>query len=164
MEKHYINLTNGIEKLPDLMRDGTPFSFIRIQSTVCEQKDWSRLILDLDNDLLLHAAMGVTCYVYDFGAQKKTARAIYQGLEFVRYALSRALTGDAPDPIVRGHNCREYFYESYKALSSRALGKLKYYRSYMKGSINIIGVSTATVHDNDRQFYLDILQDFYQDK
>ena len=39
--KQYINLSTGIEYIPDINSD---FSFLRIQSTVCEIKHWNTLI------------------------------------------------------------------------------------------------------------------------
>lgn len=160
MEKYFVNLTNGIEAIPRLAAEEKPFAFIRIQSTVCEQKDWARLIMDLDNNFLMSVALGYTCYVYDFGAQKKTARAVYQGLEFIRYACSMCWTGDAAEPLVRGNKCGDYFYKSYKELHERVRNKLKYYRAYFRGKVDIIGVSEATTHDNDKAFYRDIIDQY----
>ena len=83
---NYINLTNGVEAIPKLQGD---YRFIRIQSTVCEQKLWDRLIQDLDYDFLMNLALGHKCIVYDFGARKPIPRAVYQGLEFIKYVLHR---------------------------------------------------------------------------
>lgn len=84
MRINYINLTNGIEVLPVLTDE---FKFIRIQSTACEQKLWDRIIQDLDYDFLLNAAIGNECVIYDYGAKKPIPRAIYQGVEFIKYVL-----------------------------------------------------------------------------
>lgn len=160
MEKYFVNLTNGIESIPALTAAGREFAFLRIQSTVCEQKDWARLIMDLDNNLLMNLAVGYTCVVYDFGAQKKTARAVYQGLEFVRYACSMCWLGEAEEPLVRGNKCGEYFYKCYKELPDRVINKLKYYRTYFRGKVDLIGVSAATTHDNDKEFYMSIIAEY----
>lgn len=45
---NYINLTNGVEAIPMLKFWNEDYRFIRIQSTICEQKNWDRLIQDLD--------------------------------------------------------------------------------------------------------------------
>lgn len=79
--KRYVNLTNGIEAISQL--NLSDYSFIRIQSTICEQKLWDRLIQDLDYDFLMNVALGNKCVVYDYGANKPIPRAIYQGLEFI---------------------------------------------------------------------------------
>lgn len=157
MEKYFINLTNGIEAIPALKSEGKDFAFIRIQSTVCEQKDWARLLMDLDNNFLMQLALGFDCIVFDFGARKKTARAVYQGLEFVRFACSVCWLGEAEEPLVRGNKCGPYFYKSYNELPDRVLNKLKFYRTYFRGKISLRGVSEATTHDNDKAFYQDII-------
>lgn len=133
--QHFVNLTNGIEVIPQLQRLGLPFrcpacacmrllppttsaptaalgppppanplplssafplllprSFVRIQSTACEQQHFERLMQGLDATLLLQLALGHTCLVYDLGSRNKkrgAPRAIWYGLEFARYALTR---------------------------------------------------------------------------
>ena len=164
MEKYFINLTNGIEIIPLLSAERKDYSFIRLQSTICEQKDWDRLIMDLDNNFLMHLALGYACKVYDFGAQKKTARAVYQGLEFVRYATAMCWLGEAEEPLVRGNKCGEYFHKSYRELSDRAKNKLKYYRTFFRGKITLEGISSATVHDNDKDFYKDIIDKYLRNE
>ena len=59
--RHFINLTNGIEALPRLHSVGLPYSFVRIQSTACEQQLFEKLIGELDSALLLHLALGQWC-------------------------------------------------------------------------------------------------------
>ena len=66
-EKHYYNLTNGLQ----FKNFNEPYSFIRIQSTACEQKRWDFIIQDLDNDFLYNLAIGNTCIVYDLSEKKK---------------------------------------------------------------------------------------------
>ena len=160
MEKHFINLTNGIEIIPELAAENKSFSFIRIQSTTCEQKDWDRLIMDLDNNFLINLALGYTCIVYDFGAHKKTARAVYQGLEFIRFATSMCWLGEADEPFVRGNKCGEYFYKSYRELIDRTKNKLKYFRTFFRGKIDLVGVSDSTPNDNNKEFYKQIIDKY----
>lgn len=87
---NYINLTNGIEAIP-ILSEG--YHFIRIQSTQCEQKHWDRVIQELDYDFLINAALGNECVIYDYGARKPNARAMYQGVEFIKYVLHRRWLG-----------------------------------------------------------------------
>ena len=110
MIKHFINLTNGIEAIP-LVKDN--YSFIRIQSTTCEQKRWDFLIQDLDNNLLMNLALGNKCIVYDFGARKKVSRALYQGVELLKFVLNKRWLDIDIVPNVKGHNCHTYFTEIY---------------------------------------------------
>ena len=97
---HFINLTNGIEALdklpPDLQNN---VNFVRIQSSKCEANDFYGILQDVDHNLLFHLATGAECVVYDFGSRgsqwpgaedQKVPRAIWWGLEWIRYALTRA--------------------------------------------------------------------------
>lgn len=55
-----------MEDLPSL--SDVDYRFIRIQSTLCEQKNWDRILQELDYDFLMHAAHGNEIIVYDFRA------------------------------------------------------------------------------------------------
>jgi len=68
--RHYLNLSNGVEALDKLLAAGVPaehISFCRIQSSQCEAQDFTGLISNLDNDMLVHLALGHECRIYDFG-------------------------------------------------------------------------------------------------
>lgn len=148
--KHFVNLTNGIEALP-LLDD---YAFIRIQSTACEQKRWDALIQDLDYNFLMSLALGHTCVVYDFGARKNVPRAVYQGLEFVRYVLTRRWFGKHTSPFVKGHNCGSYFSEVYERLDDATFKKIDYFRKFlMTDEIRLTAETSATEHDGDHEFY-----------
>ncbi|GIL68503.1 hypothetical protein Vafri_21771 [Volvox africanus] len=56
--RHFVNLTNGIEALPMLHELNLPYSFVRIQSTACEQQNLEALVAELDANLLLSLALG----------------------------------------------------------------------------------------------------------
>lgn len=161
MRIDYINLTNGIESLP-MNPDG--FRFIRIQSTMCEQKNWDRLIQDLDYDFLLNAAIGNECAVYDYGARKPISRAVYQGIEFIKYALHKRWLNEEYLTDCNRNNaehirkdCNSYFESCYRNLGDRTKKKLDYFKPYVVGEINIVTVTDATIHDGDKQFYRNIL-------
>ena len=157
MKINYVNLTNGIEALP-MLPNG--YRFIRIQSTICEQKLWDRLIQDLDYDFLMNAALGNECIVYDYGARKPIPRAAYQGIEFVKYTLyKRWLNKEYLTDCNRSKgehirkDCNSYFESCYKDLDNRTKKKLDYFKPYTKGKINITTVTNMTKHDNDEEFY-----------
>ena len=122
---NYINLTNGIEYLPEIDVHG----YIRIQSTACEQKRWWFIINDLDYSFLLQVALGNKVIIYDTSAHKNVSRALFQGVEWVKYVLSKCWLGKEITPVVRGCNCRGYFRDCFR-VSSRdkdlAIKKLKY--------------------------------------
>lgn len=161
MKINYINLTNGIESLLKLP---TGFRFIRIQSTICEQKKWDRLIQDLDYDFLLNVAIGNECVIYDYGARKPIPRAVYQGVEFIKYALyKRWLNQEYLTDCNRSNgehirkDCNSYFESCYKNLEDRTKKKLDFFKPYVVGEIKIATVTDVTTHDGDREFYRNIL-------
>ena len=161
MKINYINLTNGIEVLP-MLTDG--FRFIRIQSTVLEQKLWGRLIQDLDYDFLLNVAIGNECVIYDYGARKPIPRAVYQGVEFIKYVLhKRWLNEEYLTNCNRSNgkyirkDCNSYFESCYRNLDDRTKKKLDYFKPYVSGRIDIKAVTDATIHDGDKEFYRNIL-------
>mgnify|MGYP003593761225 CR=1 FL=1 len=165
MDINYINLTNGIEALPNLKGE---IHFIRIQSTVCEQKMWDRLIQELDYDFLMNVAIGNNCLVYDYGANKPIPRAMYQGIEFIKYALYRRWFNKCYDTNIRrsktknGQNCNKYFDECYNKMEDRTKKKLDYFKPYLnkKEEINITTVTNKTTHDGDKEYYANILRDY----
>lgn len=164
---HFLNLTNGLEALPMLRAAGIDPGFVRLQSTLCEQGQLEKVISDLEAALLLHLALGHCCLVYDFGSRNKkraAPRALWYGLEFVRYALSCAW--DVPLPsathraFLRGHDAHAAFDGHIREFSTSTKRKLKYYAQYLPPeglkAVQIYGVYKATEHDVDFPFYLDI--------
>lgn len=164
MRINYINLTNGIESLPMLKFWNEEFRFIRIQSSTCERKLWDKLIQELDYDFLLNVAIGNECVIYDYGARKPIPRAVYQGIEFLKYVLHKRWLNEeyltdcnrSKGEYIR-KDCNSYFESCYKSLEDRTKKKLDYFKPYVVGEINIKTVTDATIHDGDRDFYRDIL-------
>lgn len=162
--KRYINLTNGIEAIEGI--NGS-YNFIRIQSTMCEQKNWDRIIQELDYTFLMDLALGNECVVYDYGARKPIPRAMYQGLEFIKYTLNKRWLDKEYVPNVsrsnreRNYNdCSKYFYECYKSLDNRTKKKLDYFMQFLNtDEIKLSYISQATIHDGDKEFYRRILID-----
>jgi len=143
---YYANLTNGIE----MLHSGP---FVRIQSTACEQKRWSFIIEDLENDLLLHLARGYHCVICDCGHNGEP-RALWQGLPWIRYVLERVWLGHVTPVLVRGHNVENYFAGQYEQLSVRAKTKLRYFRRFLATTeIFLRGQWRATEHDGQYHFY-----------
>ena len=162
MKFNYINLTNGIETIPTLSGN---YKFIRIQSTICEQKLWDKLIQELDYDFLMNLALGNECIVYDFGARKPIPRAVYQGLEFVKYVLCRRWLNKEYISNVnrtknkeRKNNCNDYFDKCYWALQNRTKKKLDYFLPYINTEeIKLEHITDCTQHDGDNFFYKNVL-------
>ncbi|KAI7837578.1 hypothetical protein COHA_008591 [Chlorella ohadii] len=117
---HYINLTNGIEAVPSLQLLQLPYSFLRLPSTRCEQQQFEELMHDLDADLLMRLALGQTCLVYDLGSRNKkrgAPRAVWYGLEFIRFALRRLWFGEQSAAYLRGYSVAHTFEEHVSGFS-----------------------------------------------
>lgn len=152
---NYINLTSGLEFLEEI----PDARFIRIQSSLCESKAWSKLIEDLDYDFLINLAQGKVVFVYDTSRNKKISRALYQGLEFIRYVLERRWFGNHNiKAIVRGNDATEYFMQEYNKLSDRAKKKLDYVKKFLNtNKIYLKGMCKKSLHDGDYKYYKNLL-------
>ena len=139
MTKNFYNLTNGLEFGAFL----NPYSFIRIQSTACEQRRWDFILQDLDNDFLFNLAIGTECVVYDLSEKKEETRALYQGLEWIKFVLNRRWFGKNYIPIVKGSKCFDYFTWCYEQLDKRTKIKIDYFNKFTEGNkkLNIKKVS-----------------------
>lgn len=164
MVKRYINLTNGIEAIPVI--DGE-YSFIRIQSTACEQHLWDKILLELDYDFLMNVALGNQCLIYDFGANKIVPRSVYQGVKFIVFVLEKRWYGRTTTTYVargrkQGCDVTSYFNDLYSKLSKETFKKLDYFKMFLcGGSINIGWVTGATQHDNDKIFYSNLMKQIH---
>lgn len=158
---HYINLTNGIDAIPTL--PSPDYRFVRIQSTVCEQHLWDKLLLELSEDLLMNLALGHPCIIYDFGARKPVPKSIYQGLEFIRYVLYRRWLHETYHPVIRRNNdtevkCDDIFDHYYRNLSRPAKRKIDYFLPYLDtDKIYLAAKADETEYDGDKAHYRDIL-------
>ena len=124
--RHFINLSNGAEALALLDGAGVSpeqISFMRLQSSHCEAQDYAGILANLDHNLLMHLALGFDCRVYDFGSRgndweamdgtlerRYVPRAIWWGLEWSRFALTRMWKLPSGDPpLLRGYNVADNF-------------------------------------------------------
>lgn len=173
--KHFINLTNGIEAIPDLPPE---YSFIRIQSTTLERKNYYKLFSDLDHNFLMWLSLGYECRVYDFGTNRPVSKTIYLGIPIIQYCLNKYWLGYEMPEVWAGRkfnmNIKGYIndciysplfcYHGEKHLQVKiALDvKFKYYRKFIPENlkqINLVGVSQSTSHDSDIDFYRRILKE-----
>lgn len=151
----YINLTNGLEAIETLPKD---FSFVRIQSTACEQKRWGHILDDLPYNFLIDLAQGNCCIVHDFSQKKEHPRAIYQGLPWIRYALTRCWFNVHQAPFIKGNNVSEYFCECYNNLNKKTITRLRYVWKLFGNTdeVHLFGHSKRTQHDGNYQFYREL--------
>ncbi len=149
----YLNLTNGLEYLDEIQN----YKLVRIQSSLCERKCWDKLIQDLDYNFLFDLAQGNTIQIYDASSKKKETRALYQGIEFIRYVLLRRWFDSKPSEIpavVKGNNVTEYFEIEYKKLSSSTKKKLDYVKKFVNSNgIYINKICKKSLHDGEYEYY-----------
>ncbi len=143
----FINLSNGIEALyrRDLSLENV--RFIRIQSTACEQKRWEQILNDLSPDFMLLAALGENIIVYDYRAKKKCPRAIWQGMEWIKYVLHKRWFNKEYQPQGRAKSMKQYFSEQYLRLGRKTKRMLDYYGKFAAGKININSIVDSTNND-----------------
>lgn len=158
MKIKYLNLTNGLEYLDEI----EDYKVIRIQSTLCEAKCWDKLINDLDYNFLLDLAQGNTIEIYDTSSKKNMSRALYQGVEFIRYILLRRWFNSKPDEIsavVNGYDATKYFETEYKKLSKDTKKKLDYVKKFVIGNgIYIKRICKKSLHDGKYNYFKEILR------
>lgn len=154
----FLNIDNGIEWIPAMRETGDEYSFVRIQSTACEQKRFWFILEDLDYSFLMAAATGECC-VFDGSSRKPISRALYQGVEWINYALNRHWLARITKPIVKGNDCSFYFNSLWNAKESeRAKKKLSYMQKFVTvEKVRISGRCITTEHDGDYPFFRDIL-------
>ncbi|KAK9852863.1 hypothetical protein WJX84_010876 [Apatococcus fuscideae] len=160
--QHFINLTNGVEAMPLLTRMGLQHSFCRIQSTALEQKRFEVLMSELDANLLLSLALGKICLVYDLGSRNRVQgvpKAVWYGLEFIRYALEMLWMRRSGEVFLRGVRCTANFQKYLEQLSTPLTRRLKYYRRFMDPNlqhIQLYGVFKLTTRDGDLEFHRNV--------
>ena len=169
---NFINLTNGIEFLPEVESP----HFIRIQSTTIERKNWTKLFSDLDHDFLINLALGHDCRVYDCGTNRPLSKTIYFAVPFIEYCLCRFWYGQVIKArrFSRGgqeiNDVDQYYDTIYRTVfefdsnkdKERVKEKLKYHKRFLRGdTIRLTGISKATIHDGDVNFYRTLLHEKY---
>ena len=172
MIKHYINLTNGIEALPSIP-NAESYSFIRLQSTTLEHKNWNKLFgYDLDHDFYMHLALGYTCIIHDRGTRRTRSKTIYLGIPIIKYVIDRRWYNLEPEEVLGGgksqdanNNLIDLAQFAYNTIFntksneySNTRRKIDYYKRFTCGyPIKLIGHSESTIHDGDKQFYTNLL-------
>lgn len=157
MVQNFINLSNGLLAIKEY--NLTDYKILRIQSSHCEQKLFEDILVGLSDDFLFRVAMGDEVIVYDYGAKKKTPRAIWQGLEFIKYVLHKRWKDEEYTPIYRDKNVLRIYYEQeMKKLSRGTKNKIDYYKKFFKGVINIKAITKSTKFDGDTNVLLECLK------
>ena len=154
--KYFINLTNGIEFVEDLI--SYDIYFVRIQSTACEQKRWEFILNDLDYTFLMYIALGYICIVLDTSAHKQVSRALWQGLEWIKFVLNKVWFDREEKTFVRKNDVTKYFKEQYNLLDKKTLKRLKYFRKFLNtNNIDLRYISKQTMNDGNYKLFNNIL-------
>ncbi|MPN21904.1 hypothetical protein SDC9_169286 [bioreactor metagenome] len=158
-KKIFLNLTNGIQALDKFDIPPSKVNFIRIQSTYCENASFEKMLLTLDSNFLMWLALGYECVVYDFGAQSETSKAVYYGLEWIRYVLNKRWFGKDTIPYIKGKNVSNSFHKFYMNLGKKTKKQIDYYKKFlMTNELKLTAVTAATEHDNQPEVYFNILK------
>ena len=57
--------------MPALQAAQLPYSFVRLQSSLCEAQAMEKLVLELDANLLVALSLGHDCFVIDYASRNK---------------------------------------------------------------------------------------------
>lgn len=156
--KVFINLTNGIEAIEEYNLDINSVHFLRIQSSHVEEHKWELILNQLDHNFIISLALGYNCVVYDYGAQCDFSKAIYFGLEWVRYFLNRRWFNQIIRPKIKDKFVDEYFEAEYGKISKKTKKRIDYYKSYLiTDNIYLEGITKSTNNDNNIEYYRSII-------
>jgi len=153
--RNWINLTNGLQAIRDYGL--VDYNVMRLQSTHCEQKRWGDVLASVPDEFLFRLALGDECRVFDYGARKAVPRAVWQGLEWVRYAVTRRWTGEEVAPEGRAKTMGPYFAAQYAALTDREKARLDYFGGLTTGVPRISAVTAPTTHDGDKAWMMECI-------
>lgn len=171
---HYLNLTNGLGFCPELRAESkyNNLRAIRIQSTTIERKNYIKLFMDLDHDLLFNLAIGNSCTIYDMGTNRPYSKTISYGIPLIRYILSRFWALDyqhlafrlSKNGLNAIYDCEQQFDHIYNTLftfdstkeKDALKKKLRYYKSLVRKPISLYGISRATDKDGDKEYFFDL--------
>lgn len=173
MIKHFINLTNGIEKISELKDHDLNFCYIA--STTIERKDYIKLIRDLDHNLLFNLAIGNTCILYDYGTNRPFSKTCYHGVQIIVYILTRYWLGKDYERLAYRLDRRgkkvfkeiDYYNKIYEDLflynntkeKNQVKNKLSKYKKFLlTDEIKLLPCSSSTKHDGDYTFYKNLIK------
>ena len=140
--KFFVNLTMGIEFLKDayIFAD-EHVNFVRIRSSHLEAGDYYGILEFLDENLLMHLALGYECIILDASNKDRIPRALRIGVAWIEYVLNRAWFGTIPDKVIlpsKGQtriNVVNFFNDLYNNMPHKIKKKIKYYKKFLDPTI-----------------------------
>ncbi len=158
--KYFINLTTGIEAFQDLPLVVDEVSFIRIQSSHIERSAFDDLLYILDDNLLIHLALGYTCVIIDYGARSNTSKVTRIGLEWIRFYLNRVWFNKFSDAFINNMNITERFTDISFTIEPKTRKRISYFRKFLKtDKLKLIGLSKATFNDGKNKYFETIMKE-----
>jgi len=148
MKRFYINLSNGVEFLNDpvVRMNNINTIFMYLPSSLCEAKRFDLILERVSDDLLLHLALGVECYIFDASTKDRKPKALRVGVQWIKYVLSRVWF-DKEITLEKGMH--KAFAEYYKKLKRTTIKRIKYYKKYLHtDKINLHCIYSKTELDS----------------
>jgi hypothetical protein len=173
-DKHFINLTNGIEAIEDIPAT-EDIHFIRIQSTTIERHYWLKLFYELDYNFLMYIALGYNCHFYDYGTNRPWSKTCYTAIPLIEYCLNRYwFNNETPGirysrngTLIQGmdddyqHIYNELFVYNSTKEKNLLKAKLKYFKRFLRGDkCNFTIISKSTTNDNNWKYYQETLNEY----
>lgn len=156
----YINLSNGIDFLKQ-EKSNNLVRFIRIPSTWCESKQWGEILFTLSDDLLMHLALGYHCIILDTSSRNRIPRALWQGIEWIKFVLYKIWFNKDYIPEGRAKAGYKYFLEQYKKIPKFVKKKIKYYKDFlMTEELRISCKYRQTDIDGNKEKMKEILKEY----
>ncbi len=159
IDRFFINLTTGLECLVEWK--SLRFDFLRLQSSLLEQKQFQRFMQEVDNNLLMHLALGRRCCIFDFTSRKmkgNLSRACWQGVPWIIYCLERAWFKRESTFDYGMHIC---FKQKYEEMDRPTKKRLKYYRKWVRtNEIDLGYICEPTERDGDLEYYKKLIKKY----
>jgi hypothetical protein len=109
---------------------------------------------------LMWLALGYECIIYDFGAHSETSKAMYYGIEWIKYVLNIRWFGNTEIPYVRGTNVARQFAQHYKTIGKKTKKQIDYYKKFvLTTQLNITIITASTENDNQPDYFFNILKE-----
>lgn len=117
---------------------------------------------ELDYNFLFDLAQGKLVKIYDTSRNKKESRALYQGVEFIRYVLLRRwfnIESTEIQAVVKEHTVTQYFETEYKKLSKNTKKKLDYVKKFVNSNgIHITRICKKSLYDGQYEYFKRIIE------
>ena len=151
---YFLNCTTGLEFLDAISKD-CELHFTRIQSTSGEQGRWNYILNNVDNDFLMHLAIGSKCVFFDCTSRyggRRDSRAIWQCIEWIKYAIHRCwFDEEIKCPYGQHKHFQHIYNHNLKKATKR---RLRYFKRFvLTDKIYLKTVCCRTTHDSDFEYF-----------